>query len=93
MPYPPDIVAKIRKQIVARLMAGTLPREALSKMRAGRGERPNWAVRGDKRLNCAACDELILPTDVEFDFDAPGGRQFRIHFGRAALWDGERKRL
>ena len=46
MPYPPDIVAKIRKQIVARLMAGTLPREALSKMRAGRGERPNWAVRG-----------------------------------------------
>jgi len=82
MPYPAEIVAEVRTKIVKRLKAGTLPRESPSKTWTGRGQ----------RLNCTACDEPILPSNVEFDFDTPDGRQFRMHLGCAALWEHERQR-
>jgi len=51
MPYPPDIVAKIRKQIVARLMAGTLHSGCISAAR-----RSGMASGNDYRSSAdAAC--------------------------------------
>ena len=78
IPFPPDEPEKIR----AKLDAGTLPREASSKMFAGYGDgRP-----------CDGCETPITNTQVEWEFDGPDGQAYRFHLGCAGLWEAERRR-
>jgi hypothetical protein len=76
MPYPPDAPRKIRE----RLDQGLLPREGSKTMFAGHGT----------KLPCAGCDEPILPSQVEYEFDVDG-RIVRFHLGCAGVWEAERR--
>ena len=77
MPFPPDAPEKIAE----RLDAGLLPSKAPAKMWAGHG-------KGDA---CSGCDLLILPAQVEYEFE-DAGRTIRFHLGCAGLWEAARRR-
>jgi hypothetical protein len=42
---------------------------------------------------CAACDESILPAEIEYELDMPAGGRVRMHVGCHSLWMAERIRL
>jgi hypothetical protein len=81
MPFPPPIREKIRRQIIERHDAGRLPTHPSNHMFAGYGT----------GLPCAACDELIQPDEVEYEFDTDHGA-FPLHLGCAGLWQAECRR-
>jgi hypothetical protein len=51
-----------------------------------------WGGYG-RGQRCAACDEPILPTEIEYELDFPDDRTFRFHATCRALWEVERRRL
>jgi len=82
MPYEPEIRERVRDKIRAKLDAGTLPRDRPPMMFAGYGT----------RNACDACDETILPAQVEYEISYRDGRAFQLHLGCAGLWDAELRR-
>ena len=68
--------------IRAKLDSGTLPDQAPGKMFAGYGN--------DR--SCSACETPILRSQVEYEFDTPGGVTIRFHLGCAGAWEAERRR-
>ena len=78
MPFPPDAAKKIRD----KMDAGTLPSEAPSKMYAGFG----------KADLCDGCETLILPSQVQYEFDVADGRLIKFHLGCAGLWEAYRRK-
>jgi hypothetical protein len=79
-PVPPVRIADLVRE---RLVADLLPWDEPVKVWAGYG-------RGQR---CAACDETILPAQIEYELDLPADRTVRFHSGCWAIWDIERQRL
>ena len=77
MPFPADAPKMIREKIDA----GDLPRDTPEKMYAGFG----------KGSLCDGCETPILPTQVEYEFEAAGDRVIRFHLGCAGLWEAYRR--
>ena len=77
MPNTPTPADRIRE----KLDAGTLPSQDPTKV---------WTGRGRGNL-CAACDQVILPPEVEFEAQYKRGA-VRFHMGCSGLWEAERRR-
>jgi hypothetical protein len=70
-----NLAAKIRE----KLATGALPCQE---------EVKTWAGYGSGQP-CRACDDPILPAQVEYELDMPDSPRIRMHFGCYGLWVGE----
>ena len=70
---------RIADMIRERITAGVLPKIEHVKRWVGYGQ----------NLRCQACDDMILPAQVEheLDFPYPDGRTVRLHAGCAGLYE------
>jgi len=50
-----------------------------------------FAGHGDSQP-CDGCDTVILPNQVQYEFDTPNGRIIRLHLRCYGLWEAERRR-
>jgi hypothetical protein len=78
MKKPPTLAAIVRE----KLAAGRLPREDHIKL---------WAGYGRNRP-CAACEQIILPAQVEHELEFEDGRIVSMHIACAGLYEAERRR-
>jgi hypothetical protein len=69
-------------RVRTKLLGGALPRERPKTMWGGYGH-------GGP---CDACDESILPAEIEYELDMPAGGRVRMHAGCHSLWMAERIR-
>jgi hypothetical protein len=65
-----------------KLDGGRLPREDHIKL---------WARYGRNRP-CVACEQTILPAQVEHELEFADGRIVSMHIGCAGLYEAERRR-
>ena len=68
---------RIADRVRERIRDGILPRAQHDKRWVGHG-------RGDP---CDACDQSILPAQIEHELDFADGRRFRFHIGCAGLYE------
>jgi hypothetical protein len=73
-----DLGALIR----AKVLAGTLPKDAPRKV---------WAGYGSGKV-CSACDLPAMIKDVEYEVEMEDHHTFLFHQPCLALWDQERAR-
>ena len=73
------VVLKIRQKVAD----GSLPCEPHPKTWAGPG----------RDAPCDGCDQQVLPTEVEFEVDVPGGRVLRFHRLCFGVWQAECEEL
>jgi hypothetical protein len=69
----------IADTIRLKLDVGSLPRSKPERL---------YGAHGD-RQPCTACDEPILPAQLQYEFDLPDHGTFRFHVGCLGLWEGE----
>jgi hypothetical protein len=76
------VVKSVADIIREKLDAGMLPVNSPVKL---------WAGEGTGRI-CAACDEPILKSQVEYEPQYNDGAVIRFHAGCHGLWEAERCR-
>ena len=69
----------IADTIRLKLDAGLLPRSKPEKLYGG---------HGDLSI-CSACDQPILPAQIQYEFDLLDQGTFRFHVGCLGLWEAE----
>jgi hypothetical protein len=67
------------EKVREKLKTGRLPTFKPEKLYGGHGG----------GLLCSACDQPILPAQIQYEFDVPDGGTFRFHVGCLGLWEGE----
>ena len=75
--------ARLARIIRSKMADGTLPLDTPNNL---------WAGIGSGKP-CSACEEVILPANVEYEplYD-DGRRRVRFHVGCHGLWEAERRR-
>jgi hypothetical protein len=68
-------------RIRRKINDGRLPMEEPVKVWTGSGS----------GTRCSGCEEIILPSQVEYDFTSDG-QEFRFHLGCYGLWEAECRR-
>jgi hypothetical protein len=75
-------MATLADTIRSKLDAGLLPRDDHIKL---------WAGYGSGR-SCVACEQTILPAQVEHELEFEDERLLQMHVGCAGLYAAERRR-